>query len=190
MSQMQEEVKAALSHAADEMAKYYDRHRQQAPQFQAREKVWLNAQNYTTDCPMKKLDHRWIGPFKILKVISPAALKLQLTAKQKGVHPVVSITNIRRYTPDDILEQPQEPRLGPNVIEGKEEYEVERILDSKYSRGRLFYLVKFQGWPNSDNEWLPATNLENATELRANFHRLHPLAAKHTPFPRKQPPDT
>ena len=94
MSQMQEEAKATLSHTADEMAKYYDQHRQQAPQFQAREKVWLNAQNYTTDCPMKKLDHHWIGPFKILKVISPAALKLQLTAKQKGVHPVVSITNI------------------------------------------------------------------------------------------------
>ena len=48
--------------------------------------------------------------------------------------------------------------------------EVERILDSKYSCGRLFYLVKFQGWPNSDNEWLPATNLENATELCADFH--------------------
>ena len=84
---------------------------------------------------MKQLDHRWISPFKILKVISPAALKLQLTAKQKGVHPVVSITNIRRYTPDDILERPQEPCPGPDVIEGKEEYEVERILDSKYSHG-------------------------------------------------------
>ena len=49
MSQMQEEEKAALSHAADEMAKYYDQHHQQAPQFQVGEKVWLNAQNYTTD---------------------------------------------------------------------------------------------------------------------------------------------
>jgi len=187
MSQMQEEAKAALSHAADEMAKYYDRHRQRAPQFQVGEKVWLNAQNYTTDRPTKKLDHRWIGPFKILKVISPAALKLQLTAKQKGVHPVVSVTNIRRYTPDDVAERPQEPRPGPDVIDGKEEYEAERILDSKYSRGRLFYLVKFRGWPNSDNEWLPATNLENATELLADFHRLHPLATKHTPPAHEQP---
>ena len=87
MLQMQEEAKATLSHATDKMAKYYDRHYQWAPQFQVGEKVWLNAQNYTTNHPMKKLDHCWIGPFKILKVISPVALKLQLTAKQKGVHP-------------------------------------------------------------------------------------------------------
>ena len=33
MSQMQEEAKAALSHAAEEMAKYYDWHHQSAPEF-------------------------------------------------------------------------------------------------------------------------------------------------------------
>jgi len=187
MSQMQEEAKAALTHAADEMAKYYDRHRQPAPEFKVGEKVWLNAQNYTTDRPTKKLDHRWIGPFRILKVVSPAAVKLQLTVRQKGVHPVVSVSNIRRHTPDDISERPQEPHLGPDIIDGKEEYEAERILDSKFSRGRLVYLVKFQGWPNSDNEWLPAANLEHATELLANFHRLHPLAAGNPSATHRQP---
>ena len=104
MAQMQEEAKAALSHAADEMAWYYDRHCQHTPQFQVGEQVRLNTQNYSTNCPMKKLDHRWIGPFKILKVVSPAALKLQLTLKEKGVHPVVSVSNICRYTPNDIPE--------------------------------------------------------------------------------------
>ena len=42
MSQMQEEAKAALTHAADEMAKYYDQHHQPAPEFKVGEKVWLN----------------------------------------------------------------------------------------------------------------------------------------------------
>ena len=104
MAQMQEEAKAALSHAADKMARYYDQHCQHAPQFQIGEQVWLNTQNYSTDQPMKKLDHRWIGPFKILKVVSPAALKLQLTPREKGIHPVVSVSNIRPYIPNDIPE--------------------------------------------------------------------------------------
>ena len=69
-----------------------------------REQVWLNTQNYSTDQPMKKLDHQWIGPFKILKVVSPAALKLQLTLREKGIHPVVSVSNIRPYIPNDIPE--------------------------------------------------------------------------------------
>ena len=49
MAQMQEEVKAALSHAANKMARYYDQHRQHALQFQIGEQVWLNTQNYSTD---------------------------------------------------------------------------------------------------------------------------------------------
>src|SRR5260221_2902390 len=49
-SQMQDEVKAALKHATDEMAWYYDRWRSPAPAYEVRAKVWLNAQNYMTTC--------------------------------------------------------------------------------------------------------------------------------------------
>src|SRR5258707_5539478 len=48
MSQMQDEVKAALKHAVDEMAQYYDRWRSPTPAYKVGAKVWLNAQNYTT----------------------------------------------------------------------------------------------------------------------------------------------
>ena len=165
------------------MARYYDQHRQHAPQFQVGEQVWLNTQNYSTNHPMKKLDHWWIGPFKILKVVSPAALKLQLTPKEKGVHPVVSVSNIHHYTPNDIPERPNDPRPGPDVIDGNEEYKAEHILNSKFWQGRLTYLVKFKGWPHSNNEWLPAMNLEHSEELIADFHHLHPSAVRKPPPP-------
>src|SRR5258708_11148502 len=48
MSQMQDEVKAALEHAVDEMAWYYDCQRSPTLVYEVRAKVWLNAQNYTT----------------------------------------------------------------------------------------------------------------------------------------------
>ena len=48
MSQIQDEVKATLKHAVDEMAWYYDCWRSPAPVYEVRAKVWLNAQNYTT----------------------------------------------------------------------------------------------------------------------------------------------
>ncbi len=79
MSQMQDEAKAALKHAADEMAWYYDRQRSPAPAYEVRAKVWLNAQNYTTTHLTKKLDHKWLGPFVIEKVVSPATIKLHLS---------------------------------------------------------------------------------------------------------------
>ncbi len=55
---MQDKVKAALEHAADKMAWYYDCQRSPTPAYEVRAKVWLNAQNYTTTCPTKKLDHK------------------------------------------------------------------------------------------------------------------------------------
>ncbi len=79
MSQMQEEVKAALKHAVDKMAQYYDCQRSPAPVYEVRAKVWLNAQNYMTTCLTKKLDHKWLGPFVIEKVVSATTIKLCLS---------------------------------------------------------------------------------------------------------------
>src|SRR6266478_1973425 len=79
MSQMQDKVKAALEHAADKMAWYYDCQRSLTPTYEVRAKVWLNTQNYMTTHPTKKLDHKWLGPFVIEKVVSPATIKLHLS---------------------------------------------------------------------------------------------------------------
>src|SRR5258708_5776578 len=74
----QEEAKAALKQAADDMKRYYDQNCQVAPEYRVGDKAWLSLQNYS-DHPMKKLDHKWAGPFTITKVVSPAAIKLHLS---------------------------------------------------------------------------------------------------------------
>src|SRR5258708_25723985 len=102
MSEMQDEAKAALEHTADEMAWYYDHRRSPAPTYEVGAKVWLNAQNYMTTRPTKKLDHKWLGPFVIKKVISPTAIKLCLSPHKQGIHPVISISNVCPYLPDPI----------------------------------------------------------------------------------------
>jgi Chromo (CHRromatin Organisation MOdifier) domain len=53
---------------------------------------------------------------------------------------------------------------------------VERIEDSRVQRGRLQYLVKWKGYPPSDNTWEAATDLRNAPELVDEFHQDHPTA--------------
>src|SRR5260370_32369834 len=126
MSQMQDEAKAALEHAADEMAQYYDCRRSPTPTYKVR------AQNYTTACPTKKLDHKWLGPFVIEKVISPATIKLCLSPCEQGIHLVISVSNVCPYHPDPILECPLDPCPNPVLIDGSEEYEVESIVTSKY----------------------------------------------------------
>ena len=40
------------------------------PGFKAGDLVWLDTQNIKTKCPSKKLDHRHLGPFLIMEMVS------------------------------------------------------------------------------------------------------------------------
>src|SRR5258708_1851536 len=115
----------------------YDRNHQAVPEHKVGDREWLSLQYYLSDSPMKKLDHKWAGPFLITKVISAAAIKLRLSAREKHVHPVASISSICPYTPDKIVKRPQPPQPGPIMVEGEEEYEVKEILDSRFRWGKL-----------------------------------------------------
>src|SRR5260370_25203842 len=122
---------------------------------------------------MKKLDHKWAGLFPITKVIPPAAVKSRLSAKEKHGPPIVSISTIRPYIPDEIVKQPQPPQPGPITVEGEEEYEVEEILDSRFRWGKLWYLIKFVRWSHSNNMWLPHMEVHTPAVVE-EFHLQHP----------------
>src|SRR5258707_3272827 len=115
-----------------------------------------------------------LGPFVIKKVVSPTAIKLHLSPHEQGIHPVISVSNVRPYHPDHILEHPLDPCPNPVLIDGSKEYEVESIVDSKYRYQCLHYLVKFKGWLDSDNEWLLADHLANAPDIMQDFHLHYP----------------
>src|SRR5258707_3703453 len=155
------------------MKQYYDRNHQVAPEYKAGDKAWLSLQNYSSNCPMKKLDHKWASPFTITKVISPAAIKLHLSAQEKNIHPVISVSSVHPYMPDNIAEHLQPPQPDPIIINDQEEYEVEEVLDSRFRWGKLWYLVKFIGQSHSDNMWLPHSQGRTPAVVE-EFHLRHP----------------
>src|SRR5882724_4270687 len=64
---------SALTRETDDMAQFYDTHWKEEPLCVVGDKVWLNGQNITMTCLMKKLDHKWLGPYPVNKVISQSA---------------------------------------------------------------------------------------------------------------------
>src|SRR6266436_7287596 len=105
----------------------------------------------------------------------------RLSPCEQGIHPVISVSNVCPYHPDPILECLLD--LCPNLvlIDGSKEYEVKSIVDSKYRYQCLHYLVKFKGWLDSNNEWLPANHLANAPDVIQDFHHQSPLHTCSTP---------
>ncbi|MBW0495557.1 hypothetical protein O181_035272 [Austropuccinia psidii MF-1] len=114
----------------------------------------------------QKLSERWLGPFKILKKVSTNAYHLKLPSQWKSIHPVFCISLLEPVKTSTIPNRHQEPP-PPIIIEGEEEWEVSRILDSKLKRRKLWYLVEWKGFSQDPERstWEPAKKLKNFLEL-------------------------
>ena len=44
------------------------------------------------------------------------------------------------------------------------EYKIEKVLGRKTLKGQKYALVKYKGWPDKFNEWIPATNLDTLSK--------------------------
>ena len=124
--------------------------------------VLLKTENYDLKLPSQKLAPRWLGPFRILEFRTPTTVKLELSARFKGVDPVQNVGWLKPY-------KSRSPKLGkavehqdPEIIQGEEEFEVETILADHYKGNRKQYLVRFKSYGPEADEWLPQRNLENA----------------------------
>jgi len=107
MNKAMDEAHLALSQAANDMARFYNAHRREAPLYEVRDRVWLNGQNITMTQLMKKLDHKWLRPYSVKKVISWSAYKLKLPLSFSRTHLVFSVTLLRPYSTDTIAERIQ-----------------------------------------------------------------------------------
>ena len=66
-------------------------------------------------------------------------------------------------------------RPPPDIVNEEEEYEVEKILSSRRRGNSYKYLIKWKGYPNSDNSWEPEENLVNAREKLNEYQRRRNL---------------
>ena len=172
MADILQEARGAIAEAQDRQAHYANQHRRE-DDFQEGEMVLLSTANITTDIdarrPSRKLNPRFIGPYRIVKMVSPVAFKLELPPKMK-IHPVFHVSLLRKYqqNPEEFSERHQPPP-PPVVIGDQQEYEVERILDKRTRRRRIEYLVKWAGYELHDATWEPIDNLENAQDAVRDF---------------------
>jgi len=125
---------------------------------------------------MKKLDHKHLRPFAITKVLDNNAYELVLPKSMK-IHLVFNIVKLTPYTPNDIPKHTIKPPPPPIIKAGVEEFEIEKILNSRKYCGKLQYLVQWKGYPSEDNSWEPASVIfEDAPEIVQEFHDEHPSA--------------
>ncbi|CAJ0964139.1 unnamed protein product [Ranitomeya imitator] len=127
-------------------------------------KIDLRGQVESSDCPgvdtvVDRLQQIWTH---VVDNLTLSQEKAQRFANRRSL--------LRRYVAPVV---PSVDPPAPVLVEGELEYIVEKILDSRISRWKLQYLVKWKGYGQEDNSWVFASDVHAADLVRA-FHLAHP----------------
>jgi hypothetical protein len=163
------------------MKRYYDRKVNEAPTYQPGDRVYLEGTNIRTKQPSRKFAPKRYGPFEIVEAIGRLNYRLRLPDNWK-IHDVFHVSLLTKATRDQIPGRIQVPPPAPPILEPRvhdEEYEIEKIVDSRRNRKGVFeYLVKWKNYASKHNSWEPANNLDLRDTVFEVFHVENPEAAR------------
>jgi len=121
MKEIQEEAKAVLGKAQEDIKKYADRKRGEADDYRVGDLVMLSTKNLKYQMVgrrTEKLIERFVGPYRIKKVVLLNTVELELPSTIK-IHPVVNVSRICRYMGQ--VEEQRKEQPAPVIIEGEKE---------------------------------------------------------------------
>jgi len=153
------------------MKQYADRERGEVEEYRVGDLVLLSTKDLKYQmigrCT-EKFTERFVGPYRVKAIISSNTVELELPSTIR-IHPVVNVSRIRRYKLQVEGQRKEMPQ--PVVIEGEEEWEVEKIMNKRKVWGRDKYLVRWKGCTAEEDTWESRENLKNAMELVKEFEK-------------------
>ena len=169
LNKSKEVAHSAIFKANETMARYANKKRRPHT-FVVGDQVYLSTKNLVPEgfTGARKLMPKFCGPFKILRAINDVTFRLDLPQpiRDRGIHKAFHARLLRpaHSLPDDSrTPPPPEPVLFDNH---EPEYEVERILKHRSRRGCTQYLVKWTGYPDTENSWVNEADLHTPDLLR------------------------
>ena len=118
--EIQKEAKAILEKVQEKIKKYMNRKRAEVDKYKVGNLVMLSTKDLKyqmIERRTEKLTERFIGPYKIKKIVSSNIVKLELSSTVK-IHSVVNISRIQKYV--EQVEGQRKEQLAPVIIKGEE----------------------------------------------------------------------
>jgi len=143
-----------------------------------RDQVFVLVKFIRTTQLSRKLSEKYLGPFEVTGQPGTHLYLIRLPEHLRSIHLVFHISQLEPALTSQIPNC-YNPPLPPIEIAGHLKFEVAQILDSKLDKQQkdpLLYYVHWAGYEGTSEKysWLTTSDLENATELLADFHHHHP----------------
>ena len=153
------------------MKKYTDKKRAEVNKYKVEDLVMLSTKDLKYQMVgrrIEKLTERFVGPYKIKKIVLSNAVELELPSTIK-IHLVVNVSRIQRYVGQ--VEGQRKEQLAPVVIKKEKEQEIERILNKQQIQEKNKYLVQWKGFTAESDTWEGRENLENIKEAVKEYEK-------------------
>ena len=131
MKEIQKEVRVALEKAQEKIKKYANRKRGEVDDYKVGDLVMLSTKDLKYQIVgrrTEKLMERFVGPYKVKKIVSSNVVELELPNTIK-IHPIVNVSRICRYIGQVEGQKREQP--APVIIDREEEWKVEKILNKQ-----------------------------------------------------------
>ena len=172
-------TRANLIKATHLMKLQADRKCTPAPVYRVGQRVWLSTKDIMIRGSTKKLAPRFIGPFTILSIISPMAVRLRLPTTMRRVHPTFHVSWIKPTVAHALCPTLALPPT-PRIIDRGETFTVRELMDWRRCGRGLQYLVNWEGYGPEERSWTPARFILDKG-LIDDYHKTHPVPPVKTP---------
>jgi hypothetical protein len=161
------ELEATWLKTKEAQAKWYNK-RHRPVEFKKNDKVLLSSRNIRTVRASKKLDDRFLGPFQVIEKIGKQAYRLKLPLKYSKIHNVFHVSLLEPYR-----RRPGQKTviIQPDLINGEEQWAVERLLGRRIHRGKEEFLVRWKGFDSSEDQWKKEEDLFGLEKQIADLRR-------------------
>ncbi|OWT42324.1 retrovirus polyprotein [Pochonia chlamydosporia 170] len=175
MEEITDLLRTNLRSAQASQEKFANANRSPAPAYRVGDLVLLSTRNINSARPIPKLDHKFIGPFRIERVLSSHTYQLKLPHELSSIHNSFH-TNLLRPLPNDPLPGQYNPPPPPIALDerGEKLWAIEEILDSRRKKGKGFqYYILWRGFGHREATWEPLHNVVNAHIAIKEFEKRH-----------------
>jgi hypothetical protein len=177
IQQLHRDLDAAKEHllkAQQRQAHHADKHRREV-RFEIGDEVLLSTAHLKLidgSDRTAKFTYKYIGPFKIKRVVNDNAYELDLPS-QLRIHPVLNVSRLKAYHDGRLafplrIQAETRPPPATSSSDG-DQYEVESILAKRGKGARTEYLVRWKGWPTWEATWERQQNVAAAKQAVSDF---------------------